>query len=474
MVKTQLQELSLHRDSTSDILRAGLLEKIQRRQAVVTIMGLGHVGLPLAVAFVEAGFQVIGIDVDTAKVESIKKGEFCGDYVPSETLAGLKSEWPRLSPKEPGFTDRCSAGGLTATTDFDALADTDVVIVCVPTPLSKTKDPDLSYIISAADQIACRLRPGMLIILESTTYPGTTEELILPRLQRANGQSLRAGTDFFLAFSPERIDPGQTDWTVKNTPKIVGGVTDRCAELAKAVYECAVQQVVLVSCPKVAEMVKLLENTFRATNIGLANEIAMMCDRLGVDVWEVIEAAKTKPFGFMPFYPGPGLGGHCIPVDPQFLAWKLKTMDYHTRFIQLAEEINSGMPEYVLGKITDALNEDGKPLKGSLVLILGVAYKADVSDVRESPAINLIHLLRQKGAAVSYNDPYVEELEVDGLALCSVSLDSDRLRSSDCVVITTAHNSYNWQWVVDNSPVVVDTRNATGTTTEGLARVVKL
>ena len=474
MVEVQVQELSLHRESTSDIAHAGLLEKIQSRQAVVTIMGLGRVGLPLAVAFVEAGFQVVGIDVDPAKVESINQGEFFGDYVPAETLTRLNFDWPLSSQKEPSATDRCSAGRLTVTTDFDALANTDVVIVCVPTPLSKTKDPDLSYIISAADQIACRLRPGMLIVLESTTYPGTTEELILPRLQQANGQTFRAGTDFFLAFSPERIDPGRTDWTIRNTPKVVGGVTGHCAELAKTVYECAVQQVVLVSCPKVAEMVKLLENTFRATNIGLVNEIAIMCDRLGVDVWEVIDAAKTKPFGFMPFYPGPGLGGHCIPVDPQFLAWKLKTVNYSPRFIQLAEEINSGMPEYVLRKITDALNEDGKPLKGSRVLILGVAYKADVSDVRESPAIDLIQLLSQRGAEVTYNDPYVMALDTDNVAVPKVGLTPETLQNADCVVIATAHNSYDWKWVVENSRLVVDTRNATGGVPGPSGRLVRL
>ena len=474
MADIQVQELLLHRDSTSEIAYAALLERIRHRQVTVTIVGLGRVGLPLAAAFVEAGFQVIGIDVDTSKVDSINKGESYGDDVPSETLTQLKSDWAPLSQKEPGYIDPGPAGGLTATTDFDALANTDVVIVCVPTPLSKTRHPDLSYIISATEQIACRLRPGMLIVLESTTYPGTTEELLLPRLQHANGQSLTAGTDFFLAFSPERIDPGRTDWTISNTPKIVGGVTGRCAELAKTVYECVVQQVVLVSCPKVAEMVKLLENTFRATNIALVNEIAIMCDRLGVDVWEVIEAAKTKPFGFMPFYPGPGLGGHCIPVDPQFLAWKLKTMDYNTRFIQLAEEINSGMPEYVMRKITDELNEDGKPLKGSRVLILGVAYKADVSDVRESPAINLIQLLRQKGAEVTYNDPYVMALDTDNGSVPKVDLTLERLQNADCVVISTAHSSYDWKWIVDNSQLVVDTRNATGGIPGASGRLVRL
>ena len=346
---------------------------------------------------------------------------------------------------------------------------------CASRPrLSKTKDPDLSHIIVAADEIARHLHSGILVVLESTTYPGTTEEVILPRLEGARGLSFRAGTDFFLAFSPERIDPGRKDWTIRNTPKVMGGATPQCLEVAQKLYETVVDQITTVSSPKVAEMVKLLENTFRATNVALVNEIAIMCDRLGVDVWEVIDAAKTKPFGFMPFYPGPGLGGHCIPVDPQYLAWKLRTLNYNAKFIQLADEINLGMPEYVLGKISDALNEAGKPLKGSGVLVLGVAYKADVGDTRESPALDVIQLLLEKGAAARYHDPYVPELMVDGRPMSSVRLDAAALRDSDCVVITTAHSSYDWDWVVASSTLVLDTRNATAGVDSPVGRVIKL
>ncbi|MFQ5344100.1 MAG: nucleotide sugar dehydrogenase, partial [Anaerolineae bacterium] len=400
---------------------------------------------------------------------------------------------------------------LFATTDYDALHNADAAIICVPTPLGKTKDPDMSYIIAATDEIARRLHPGMLIVLESTTYPGTTEELILPRLEgageqgsRGAGEQRRGGDgetgregaaeaseprssqltidnspltvskDFFLAFSPERIDPGRKDYTIRNTPKVIGGVTPACTAVAQALYETAIERVAPVSSPRVAEMVKLLENTFRAVNIALVNEVAIMCDRLGIDVWEVIEAARTKPFGFMTFYPGPGLGGHCIPIDPQYLAWKLKTVNYNARFIQLAGEINFGMPQYVLGKIADGLNEAGKPLKGSRVLILGVAYKAGVSDLRESPALDLIHLLQEKGADVAYHDPYVPRFDVDDLAMTGVSLNRHALRTADCVVITADHSSYDWEWVVENSRLVVDTRNATRDVRAGGARVVKL
>ena len=297
---------------------------------------------------------------------------------------------------------------------------------------------------------------------------------MLPRLQDANGQAFEVGKDFFLAFSPERLDPGQKVWTIVNTPKVIGGTTAQCLEAAKALYQCVAQRVVPVSSPQVAEMVKLLENTFRATNIALVNEIAMMCDKLGIDVWEVIEAAKTKTFGYMPFYPGPGLGGHCIPVDPQFLAWKLKTLNYSARFIQLAEEINFGMPEYVLNRVVVALNDDEKALKGSKVLVLGVTYKADVGDIRESPALDLIQLLREKGAEVAYHDPFVPDFEVDGLTAARVELDEERLRWADCVVIATAHSSYDWRWIVDNSRLILDTRNATKGVSVNSARVVKL
>ena len=328
--------------------------------------------------------------------------------------------------------------------------------------------------IAVADQIARRLHPEMLVVLESTSYPGSTEELILPRLESANSGTLRIGHDYFVAFSPERIDPGREDFTLENTPKVLGGVTPSCTEAARRLYETTVNTVVEVSSPRVAEMVKLLENTFRATNIALVNEIAIMCDRLGVNVWEVIAAAKTKPFGFMPFYPGPGLGGHCIPVDPQYLAWKLRTLNYNARFIQLADEINHEMPAYVLRKITDALNDDGMPLKGSSVLLLGVAYKADVGDYRESPAMDLIELLLSKGAKVSYHDPLVPNVEMTEFSFEAVELDAAALRSADCVVIVTAHSSYDWRWVVANSRLVLDTRNATDTTPSEGARVVPL
>lgn len=455
---------------------ADLLDKIETREAVVAVIGLGYVGLPLAVVFAEAGFRVVGIDLDQGKVKSINQGESYVQDVPAETLSRLTLPTPKSSEEESPSMDGRPSPSLSATTDYDALHDADVAIVCVPTPLSKTKDPDFSYIIAAADEIARSLRSGMLVVLESTTFPGTTEEMILPRLQHANGQKFNVGKDFFLAFSPERLDPGNATWSISVTPKVVGGVTPRCLEIAQALYQSAVQQVVPVSSPKVAEMVKLLENTFRATNIALVNEVAVMCDRLGVDVWEVIEAAKTKPFGFMPFYPGPGLGGHCIPIDPQYLAWKLKTLNYNARFIQLAAEINFGMPAYVVGKVSDALNEGGQSLKGSRVLILGVAYKQDIGDLRESPALDLIHLLHGKGAQVSYHDPYVPLLEEDdpALALASIILSPETLREADCVVITTAHQSYDWQWVVENSRLVVDTRNATRDVPAGSGRLVKL
>ena len=433
-----------------------LLEKLESRRATIAVIGLGYTGLPLAVAFADVGFSVVGIDVDEARVDTVNRGVSHIRDVGSEDLAPLVSAAAEArTSRTPG------SGALSATADYAALDHADVAIICVPTPLSKIKGPDLSHIISASDEIARRLRRGMLIVLESTTYPGTTEEVILPRLQRANGRTLEVGTDFFLAFSPERIDPGREDWTIRNTPKVIGGVTPRCLEMATSLYESAIDPVVPVSSPKVAEMAKLLENTFRATNIALVNEISIMCDRLEVDVWEVIEAAKTKPFGFMPFYPGLGLGGHCIPVDPQYLAWKLKTLDYDARFIQLAAEINLGMPRYVLGKIADALNDTGRPLKGSRVLLLGVAYKADVSDTRESPALDLIQLLIEKGADVAFHDPYVAQVEVERLSLQGVKLDESALRGADCVVVATAHAAYDWQWVVDNARLVIDTRNVT-------------
>lgn len=447
-----------------------LLGKLKDRQAVVAVIGLGYVGLPLALAFAEAGFRVIGIDVNEGRVEAINRGESYVEDIPSPTLARYVQDGAPDAQMASGSAGR----SLRATTDFDALGQADAIVICVPTPLDKTKDPDMSYIINVADEIARRLHPGMLVVLESTTYPGTTEEVILGRLQEDDGRHLTVGEDFYLAFSPERIDPGRKDWTIHNTPKVIGGVTPRCLEAASTLYGAAIQRIIPVSSPRVAEMVKLLENTFRAVNIGLVNEVAIMCDRLGVDVWEVVEAAKTKPFGFMPFYPGPGLGGHCIPIDPQYLAWKLKTLNYNARFIHLAAEINFGMPHYILGKITDALNDEGKAVKGARTLVLGVAYKAEVSDLRESPALDLIHLLTQKGAVVSYHDPYVPYLNADGLALESVTLDADTLEQADCVVIATAHQAYDWAWVVSHSRLIVDTRNATRAVRQSATRLVTL
>ena len=477
-----------------------LLEKINSRQAVVTVIGLGYVGLPLAVAFAEAGFRVVGLDIDQKRVTALNAGQSYISDIPAERLAKLVKPLPLLNghangvkhnghsqPANGSAHSATVSGSLSATTDFNALYDADAVIICVPTPLDHTtKEPDMSYIISAVDEIAQRLHPGMLIVLESTTYPGTTEELVLPRLEQAQRRRrhssdatterspLVVGRDFFLAFSPERIDPGRTDYTVRTTPKVIGGVTLSCLDLTFVLYGCAIDRVVPVSRPKTAEMVKLLENTFRAVNIGLSNEVAIMCDHLGIDVWEVIEAAKTKPFGFMPFYPGPGLGGHCIPIDPQYLAWKLKTLNYNARFIQLAAEINFAMPAYVVGKIADALNDEGKAVKGARLLVLGVAYKADVGDMRESPALDVIHLLRQKGACVSYHDPHVSQFSLDGLTLHGISLTAETLQQADCVVITTAHKTYDWSWVAAHSHLIVDTRNATRDVHRNGTRIIKL
>ncbi len=438
------------------------LQKIKNKEAVVAVIGLGYVGLPLALAFAEAGIRVIGIDLDKQKVDALNRGVSYVEDIPSETLARYIK------------TDK-NAMGLSATDNYDALNEADAVIVCVPTPLNKTNDPEMSFLISATERIAQRLHPGMLIVLESTTYPGTTEELILPLLRYTPKGTFKPGTDFFLAFSPERIDPGRKDWLVQNTPKVIGGLTPDCLEVAQALYQAAIETVVPVSSPRVAEMVKLLENTFRAVNIALVNEVAIMCDRLDIDVWDVIEAAKTKPFGYMPFYPGPGLGGHCIPIDPEYLAWKLKTLNYTARFIRLAAEINFGMPEYVRDKIVDALNEDEKAVKGSRILILGVAYKENIGDLRESPALDLIHLLQTKGAQVSYHDPYVPQLDEEYMTLTCTSLDETTLHNADCVVITTAHHDYNWQWIVDHSRLIMDTRNATQGVIPGEhVRIVKI
>ncbi|MBM3949616.1 MAG: nucleotide sugar dehydrogenase [SAR202 cluster bacterium] len=455
-----------------------IMRKIESREAVVSVVGLGYVGLPLVLAFVDAGFRVVGVDLDESKVARLNAGEsYVSDIPASRVAAAMNARTAAGSKTSSVAVGKIrQSGSLTATTEFEVLRQADAVVVCVPTPLNKTKDPDMTPVISATDDVARRLHAGMLVVLESTTYPGTTQEVVLPRLESSsgNGHPLKVGEDFFLAFSPERIDPGRKDYTVVNTPKVIGGVTPSCLEVAQALYGSAIHRTVPVSSPKVAEMVKLLENTFRAVNIGLVNEVAIMCDRLGMDVWEVIEAAKTKPFGFMPFYPGPGLGGHCIPIDPQYLAWKLQTLNYDARFIRLAAEINFEMPHYVVGKVAAALNEERKAVNGSKVLILGVAYKADVGDVRESPSLDLIHLLKSQGAEVSYHDPHVPEAVVDGVAMRSAALDETTLRGMDCVVIATAHKAYDWDWVLKHSRLVVDTRNATKAVAENGARVVKL
>lgn len=420
--------------------KTDLLQKIESRQAKVAVIGMGYVGLPLMVAFAEAGFTVLGIDVDAQKVALLNKGESYIEDVADETLRPL-----------------VETGKLRASTNYADVADVDAISICVPTPLRKTKDPDISYIINAADNIAKHGGEGKLIILESTTYPGTTEEIILPRLAE-NGHIV--GQHFFLAFSPERIDPGRTDYNVWTTPKVIGGMTPACLETSLALYGTIVEQPVGVSSPAAAEMVKLLENTFRAVNIGLVNEVAVMCDKLGLNVWEVVEAAATKPYGFMKFTPGPGLGGHCIPIDPHYLSWKLKTLNYTARFIELAAEINGFMPEYVLSKITDALNVERKAVNGSQILVLGVAYKPNVSDMRESPALDIIHLLQERGAIVTYHDPFVPDLSHEGFDLQSVPLTAVALQTADCVVIVTNHATLDWQTIANQATLLVDTRNA--------------
>jgi len=450
-----------------------LLDMIASRQATVGVVGLGYVGLPLATSFAEAGFPVVGIDLSESRVAMLKAGQsYVGD-IRSEQIARL------VSPDGAGAGGTLRPGFLHVSARFDALSQVDAVIVCVPTPLTYDRRPDVSHIVAVTDQLAEHLRRGALVVLESTTYPGTTEELLLPRLQRSGDSQLESGDrvvgrDFFLAFSPERIDPGRRDWNVRTTPKVVGGVTPACLEVATALYRCAIDTVVPVTTTRVAETVKLLENTFRALNIGLANEMAIMCDHLGIDVWEVIEAAKTKPFGFMPFYPGPGLGGHCIPIDPQYLSWKLRTVNYHARFIELAEEVNGAMPGYVVGKVADALNDVGKSLKGARILMIGMAYKANVADARESPSLEIAHILLKKGACLSYHDPHVPQVGLVEAHLSSVPLDEDVLRASDCALIATAHDVCDWRLVLRHSRVVVDTRNVTHGLDPHSATVVRL
>jgi UDP-N-acetyl-D-glucosamine dehydrogenase len=431
-----------------------LKQKILNKTAKLGIIGLGYVGLPLALEFVKSGFKVIGVDIDQQRVEMFNKGESYISDVDSE----------ELKP----FVDK---DALWATADYSCLENLDTVSICVPTPLNKTRDPDLSFIVAAVTEIAKYLRNNQLVILESTTYPGTTRELILPMLE---GTGLKVGTDFFLAFSPERIDPGNKTFTTRNIPKVVGGITLECTEIAKTLYEQVIETVIPVSSTEVAEMVKLLENTFRSVNIGLVNEIALMSDKLGIDVWEVIDAAATKPFGFMPFYPGPGLGGHCLPVDPFYLSWKARQNGFEARFIELAGQVNAYMPVYVVQKITDALNERSKSVKGSKILILGVAYKKDVNDTRESPALDIIEILRKKGASVLYSDPYVPQLIADDYNIVSQELREELLKNIDCVVIVTNHSEFDYQYIVSHAPLVVDTRNATKGMNAGKEKVVKI
>ena len=416
-----------------------LLERIRSKQARVGVIGLGYVGLPLVVEFAAAGLEAVGFDIVAEKVAAIKKGNSYIADVPASRVGAL-----------------VRSGHLSVTTDFSLLSTLDTINICVPTPLRKAKDPDLSYVISAVDQIAKHLHSGQLIILESTTYPGTIDEVVLPRLEEGG---LSVGTDFFLAFSPERVDPGNREWTTKNIPKVVGGVDRASTAVAAALYEHCVNEVVTVSSPRVAEMVKLLENTFRAVNIGLVNELALMCASLDVDVWEVIDAAKTKPFGFMPFYPGPGLGGHCIPIDPFYLSWKARQNGFESRFIELAGYVNGAMPRYVVERIAEALNSRSRSVKGSRIHLVGVAYKADVSDMRESPALDIAQLLIQRGALLSYSDPFVESVSEGQLDLHSVPIEEALGSGIDCAVITTNHQGVDYESIVRRSPIVVDTRN---------------
>jgi UDP-N-acetyl-D-glucosamine dehydrogenase len=419
---------------------ATLLSRIRDKNARIGVIGLGYVGLPLASEFARVGFDVTGFDVDASKVAEINAGRSYIPDVPQQELA-----------------ESVKAGRLRATTDMTRLGEMDVADICVPTPLRKTKDPDLSYVVRALEGVAASLRAGQLVILESTTYPGTTDEVALPMLE---ARGFKADRDFFLAFSPERVDPGNPTYTTKNIPKIVGGYGPPSTEAATLLYRQIVSSVIAVSSTRVAEMVKLLENTFRAVNIGLVNELAQMCHKLDIDVWEVIEAAKTKPFGFMPFYPGPGLGGHCIPIDPFYLSWKARQNGFECRFIELAGQVNASMPDYVVERVGDALNSARKAINGSRVHLFGVAYKKDVSDMRESPALDILELLTRRGAVVTYTDPYVPTLRHGAQTLQSVPV-ADALRAApDCIVISTDHSSFDWKPVVDSGVPVVDTRNA--------------
>jgi UDP-N-acetyl-D-glucosamine dehydrogenase len=419
---------------------AALVQKAGDRSAVFGVVGLGYVGLPLTVELASSGYAVLGFDVSEEVVAGVNGGTSHVQDVPTDRLAPLVKQ-----------------GRLRATSDMQRLSEVDVIAICVPTPLSKTKDPDISYVLAAADAVTRSVRAGQVVVLESTTYPGTTRELLLPRIEV---RGLRVGSDVFLAFSPERVDPGNRRWQTRNTPKVVGGVTDACRRVMLALYEPVFDTLVPVSSPEAAELVKLLENTFRSINIGLVNEMAIVCDKLGADVWEVIEAAATKPFGFMKFTPGPGLGGHCIPIDPHYLAWKMRGLNYKTRFIEVAGEVNSEMPAFWVRKVAEQLNEDAKSVRGSHVLVLGVAYKKDIDDVRESPALDILRLLQQQGADVSYHDPYVPELKEDTVTLRSVPLNEKTVAAADCVIIATDHSDLDYRMIGAAARRVVDTRNA--------------
>ncbi|SRR5258708_1515834 len=418
-----------------------LLTRITQRTAHIGVIGLGYVGLPLAAAWAREGFLVTGIDIDLQRVAMCQQGTSWIADVSSDDLKTLVRN-----------------SRLSATTDMEVLSELDAISICVPTPLNKTKDPDISAVLNAVEMIAAHLHHGQLIVLESTTYPGTTDELVLPRLCQTG---LTVGEDFFLAFSPERTDPGNNRYGLCNTPKVVAGITPTCLEIAAALYKTVVDTIVPVSSTRAAELVKLLENTFRSVNIGLVNELAIMANLLGVNVWEVISAAATKPFGFMPFYPGPGLGGHCIPIDPHYLAWKLRTLNYKTRFIEVASEINGQMPRYVVERITHAMNEAGKCLNGSHILVVGVSYKRDIGDLRESPAIDIIELLHERKAHIEYADPYIPVLAFSQMALTAVPLDEEHVSSADCIVIITDHRAFDYAYLARTASLIVDTRNAT-------------
>ncbi len=431
-----MQDKHEGQSSTGEALK----RKIADRSAHLGVIGLGYVGLPLALEMAREGFQVTGIDIDRERVEAINAGASYVLDAPTDILRTFLAE-----------------GKLKATQSLDAIGDLDTVSICVPTPLRKTRDPDLSYVVAATEAVSTQLRPGQLVILESTTYPGTTQEVVLPILEKSG---LQVGSDFFLAYSPERVDPGNRTYTTRNIPKVIGGITPQCTALAAFLYQQFVERVVPVSSPGTAEMVKLLENTFRSVNIALANEMALMCNTFGINVWEVIEAAKTKPFGFLAFYPGPGLGGHCIPVDPHYLTWRARMNGFEPRFIELATQINNQMPDFMVSRVMDALNDRQKSLKGSRILGLGVAYKPDVNDIRESPALEVLQKLHEKGALVSYADPHVPTVELGDQLLQSVQLTPAVLQFTDCVVLLTNHSTFDYAMIAAHSPLIVDSRNA--------------